>query len=380
LAETSVAFVQDWLVDFGGAERCLEAMCEVYPRAPIHALFYDPRQFESSAIAARAIHTTFMDRPLFKNRYRKFLALYPYAVEQLNVGTPDVVLSFSHSVAHGVLTHSDSLHVCYCHTPVRYAWDLYHSYLKWGGLERGPKSWLARGILHYIRLWDAAAAGRVDHYVANSNNVARRIARIYGREAAVIYPPVETARFAPAARRNDAYLAAGRMVPYKRMDLAVAACTRLGLPLRVVGDGPEFQKLRQMAGPSVTFLGRISDEAVAEEMARARAFLFCGEEDFGITPVEVQAAGTPVIAFGRGGAKETVIPPDGEDYGGATGLFFDKPTAQSLADVLALFDRRSHLFKPEAGVKNARRFSAGRYASEMTAFIEDKLEALRGRA
>lgn len=373
-----MAFVQDWLVDFGGGERCIEAMCGAYPRAPIHTLFYDPAQFESSVISDHRIHTTFMDRPLFKKRYRTFLALYPFAVEQLDVGTPDVVLSFSHSVAHGALTHSDSLHVCYCHTPVRYAWDLYHSYLRWGDLERGPKSWLARAVLHYIRLWDAGAAGRVDHYVANSKNVARRIARIYGKEASVVYPPVNTDRFKPAAKRGDAYLVAGRMVPYKRVDLAVAACTRRGLPLRVVGDGPDFDKLRRMAGPTVTFLGRIPDEAVAEEMARARAFLFCGEEDFGITPVEAQAAGTPVVAFGRGGARETVVPPEGDDFAGATGLFFARPTPESLAEALDRFDRTSHRFREDAIVENARRFSADRYVSEMTALIEEKLEALRG--
>ncbi len=378
MAEFSVAFVQDWLVDFGGGERCIEAMCGAYPAAPIHTLFYDPEQFESSVISDHPIHTTFMDRPLFKKRYRTFLALYPFAVEQLDVGTPDVVLSFSHSVAHGALTHSDSLHVCYCHTPVRYAWDLYHSYLKWGRLERGPKSWLARAVLHYIRLWDAGAAGRVDHYVANSKNVARRIARTYGKEAAVVYPPVDTDRFRPAAKRGDAYLVAGRMVPYKRVDLAVAACTRRGLPLRVIGDGPEFNKLRRMAGPTVTFLGRIPDEAVAEEMAKARAFLFCGEEDFGITPVEAQAAGTPVVAFGRGGARETVIPPDGDDFSGATGLFFSRPTPESLAEALDRFDDSSHRFREDAIVENARRFSADRYVREMSAFIEEKLEALRG--
>ena len=366
-----VAFVQDWLVDFGGAERCLEAMCLAYPEAEIHALFYDSRQFEESPIAARPVHTTFLNRPLFRSRYRRFLMLYPFAVEQLDVGTPDVVLSFSHSVAHGAVVRSDSLHVCYCHTPVRYAWDLTHEYLRLSRLERGPASWFARGVLHYIRLWDASAANRVDRWVANSRNVARRIGRVYGREAAVIYPPVDVERFAPAASRGEAYLAAGRMVPYKRLDLAVVVATRLGLPLRVVGDGPEFHKLRRLAGPTVTFLGRLKDHELAHEMARAKAFLFCGEEDFGITPVEAQAAGTPVIAYGRGGALETVTPPDGDDFGAATGLFFTEPTAA--------FEKDHYRFLPEAAVANAARFSAGRYTDEMTAFIEREWEAFRGR-
>lgn len=375
----NVAFVQDWLVDFGGAERCLDALCAQYPSAPIHTLFFDPRQFQDSAIAGRPVHTTFLDRPFFKKRYRSFLALYPLAVEQLDTGEPDVVVSFSHSVAHGALVRSDVLHLCYCHTPVRYAWDLTHPYLRMAGLERGVRGWVAKGVLHYLRVWDAAAAGRVDAYVANSRNVARRIERIYGRQARVIYPPVEVERFGAEAGRGDAFLVVGRMVPYKRMDLAVVACTRLGLPLRVVGDGPEMERLKRLAGPTVAFLGRLSDAEVAREMASARAFLFPGEEDFGITPVEAQAAGTPVIAYGKGGALETVVPPRGGSYEGATGIFFPQPSAESLAEALALFDREGHRFDPAAGRANARRFSTGRYVAEMKSLIESEWEAFVGR-
>ena len=258
MSTPDVAFVQDWLVDFGGAERCLEALCSEYPSAPIHTLFYDNRQFADSAIGARAIQTSFLDRPFFKKRYRLFLALYPFAVEQLDTGSPEVVVSFSHSVAHGAIVRADTLHICYCHTPVRYAWDLYHSYLRLSGLTSGPKSWAARAILHYLRMWDAGAAARVDRWVANSRNVARRIMRVYGKESIVVYPPVEVGRFKPCKERGDAFLVVGRMVPYKRADLAVVACTRLGLPLRVVGDGPEMPKLRRLAGPTVQFLERQS--------------------------------------------------------------------------------------------------------------------------
>jgi len=372
-----VAFVQDWLVDFGGAERCLEALCDEFPAAPVHTLFYDPSQFAGSSISAHVVHTTFLNRPLFKRRYRTFLALYPFAVEQLDVGEPEAVVSFSHSVAHGVLVRSDTLHICYCHTPVRYAWDLYHPYLRLSRLTTGMKSWIARAVLHYIRLWDVAAAGRVDRYVANSRNVAARIRRIYGRDATVIYPPVDVGRFAPSQARGDAFLVVGRMVPYKRADIAVVACTRLGLPLRVVGDGPELEKLRRLAGPTVTFLGRLADAAVAEEMARARALLFCGEEDFGITPVEAQASGTPVIAYGKGGALETVVPPDGGDFSHATGLLFSRPTAESLAEALALLDRDGHRFSPEIAVRNAARFSAARFTEEMKTLIGEELERFR---
>jgi glycosyltransferase involved in cell wall biosynthesis len=379
MSTPDMAFVQDWLVDFGGAERCLEALCSEYPSAPIHTLFYDSRQFSDSAIGAHAIQTSFLDRPFFKKRYRVFLALYPLAIEQLDIGSPEVVVSFSHSVAHGAMVRADTLHICYCHTPVRYAWDLYHSYLRLSGLTSGPKSWAARAILHYLRMWDAGAAGRVDRWVANSRNVARRILRVYGKEAAVIYPPVEVGRFAPARERGDAFLVVGRMVPYKRADLAVVACTRVGLPLRVVGDGPEMSKLRRLAGPTIQFMGRLDDGAVAEEMARARALLFCGEEDFGITPVEAQAAGTPVIAYGKGGALETVSAPEKGDYGKATGLFFREPTAESLAEAMVEFDNNAHRFSRAAAVRNAARFDTRRFVNEMKALVESEWEAFRGR-
>ncbi|MCI4398402.1 MAG: glycosyltransferase [Acidobacteria bacterium] len=374
----TLAFVHDWLVDFGGAERCLEAMCQEYPKSPIHTLFFDSRQFSGSAIINREISTTFLSRSFFKKRYRTFLALYPFAVEQLDVGSPDVVLSFSHSVAHGVLTRSDTLHVCYCFTPVRYAWELYHDYLRLSGLDRGARSWLARAVLHYVRLWDAAAAPRVDCWLADSNHAARRVKRVYGQEAGVIYPPVDVERFKPCGQKGDAYLLAGRLVAYKRADLAVMACTRLGVPLRIVGDGPELGRLRRMAGPSVTFLGKLSDDEIAGEMARARALIFPGEEDFGIAPVEAQAAGTPVIAYGVGGATETIIPPDKDDYSEATGLFFMEPTVDSLCLAIQRFEVDSHRFRPASLINNAARFAKQRFVEEMKQFIETKLEAFRG--
>jgi glycosyltransferase involved in cell wall biosynthesis len=379
LTDLNLTFVQDWLVDFGGAERCLDALCPEFPRAPIHCLFYDSKQFENSHIASHPIHTTFLDRPIFKRRYRSMLALYPFAIEQLDVGRPDVVLSFSHSVGHGALVRSDTLHLCYCHTPIRYVWDLYHPYLRLSGLSSGVKSWMARAALHYIRLWDAGAAGRVDAYIANSRFVARRIERVYGKTASVVYPPVELERFSPGSKRGEHYLVVGRMVPYKRTDLAVVACTRLGLPLKIVGDGPELSRLKRLAGPTVEFLGRLPDERVAQEMGGARALLFCGEEDFGITPVEAQAAGTPVIAYGRGGALETVAPPDGDDASDATGLFFRDPTSESLAEALRHFDDLSYRLSPAVAQAHAARFSTERYVREMKNTIAEHWEAFVGR-
>jgi len=374
---SNIAFVHDWLVDYGGAERCLEAMRPSFPDAPVHTLFHDPRQFEGTGIAGADIRTTFLDRPFFRKRYRNFLPLFPFAVEQLDVGDAEIVLSFSHSVGKGVLTRADTLHVCYCHTPVRYAWDLYHRYLKLSGLERGIRSWVARLILHYIRLWDAGTAHRVDAYIANSRYVAARIRKTYGREAAVIHPPVDVGRFAQADSKEDHYLMVGRMVPYKRMDLAVRACTTLKLPLRIVGGGPQFEELRALAGPTVTFAGRLSDAEVAREMAGAKAFLFPGEEDFGITPVEAQAAGTPVVAFGKGGSLETVVPPEGEDYSRATGLFFAEPSEESLVECLRRFEKEGHRFEPAAVVSHARGFATERYVKEMNAFLKREWEAFR---
>jgi glycosyltransferase involved in cell wall biosynthesis len=219
----------------------------------------------------------------------------------------------------------------------------------------------------------------VDAYIANSKFVARRIERIYGKKARVVYPPVELERFRPSAKRGDHYLVVGRMVPYKRADMAVVACTRLGLPLRIVGDGPELGKLRRLAGPTVQFAGRVPDAQVAEEMAGAKALLFCGEEDFGITPLEAQASGTPVIAYGRGGALETVIGPDGEDASEATGLFFADPSTESLAEAMARFDRLQHQFAPSVAVANAARFSEGRYVDQMREIIDTEWDAFRGR-
>ena len=375
----TLTFAHDWLVDFGGGERCLEAMCEEYPRSPIHTLFFDSRQFSGSAIINRDIHTTFLSRSFFKKRYRTFLALYPFAVEQLDLGFSDVVLSFSHSVAHGVLTRSDTMHVCYCFTPVRYAWDLYNEYLRLSGLDKGLRSWAARAILHYVRLWDATTSARVDHWIADSHHAARRVKRVYGRDAAVIYPPVDVERFKPSAEKGDAFLVAGRLVPYKRADLAVLACTKLNVPLRVAGDGPEFGRLKRMAGPSVTFLGRVSDDEMASEMARAKALLFPGEEDFGITPIESQAAGTPVIAYGIGGATETISAPDGDDFGEATGLLFSEPTVDSLCAAIQRLDREAHRFKSASFRNNVARFTKERFVREMKEFIETRLEEFRGR-
>uniref|UniRef100_UPI002FDFE3CE glycosyltransferase n=1 Tax=Thermodesulfitimonas autotrophica TaxID=1894989 RepID=UPI002FDFE3CE len=259
-----------------------------------------------------------------------------------------------------------------CHTPMRYAWDLTHRYLKEGGLTRGLKGSFARAILHYIRLWDVAAANRVDHFVANSRYAARRIWRAYRREATVIYPPVDVERFQVREKKEDFFLFVSRLVPYKKADLVVAAFTDLGLPLYVAGDGPQFEACRKVAGKNVRFLGYQDDAAVADLMARARALVFAAEEDFGIVPLEAQACGTPVIAYGKGGVRETVVAADGANWDEATGFFFPEQTPAALAAAVQQFLAWEGRFRPEVLRRNAERFSRERFRREIAAFVSSK--------
>jgi len=292
----------------------------------------------------------------------------PIAVEQLDLRSYDLMLSSSHAVAKGVLTRFDQLHVSYTHTPVRYAWDLYLDYLSDNGLDRGPKSLLARLLLHYLRLWDFSVANRVDSYVANSYYVARRIRKLYRRSARVIYPPVDVANYRHTAPREEFFVAASRLVPYKRVDLIVEAFTRMGKPLVVIGDGPDRKKLEQMAGPSVKLLGYCSDEEVVGYLERARGFVFAADEDFGIAPVEAQAAGCPVIAYGKGGTLETVV---GWPDSSATGMFFDAQTPEALKEAVELFESHAADFDPVACRQNAEYFGRERFQREFHATVEE---------
>ncbi len=310
--------------------------------------------------------------PRAQRWYRKYLPFYPLAVEQFDVSGYDVILSSSHAAAKGVLVRSDQLPICYCHTPVRYAWDLTHRYLKQGGLMRGLKGSFARAILHYIRLWDVAAANRVDHFVANSHYTARRIWRAYRREATVIYPPVDVERFRVREKKEDFFLFVSRLVPYKKADLVVAAFTRLGLPLVVVGDGPQFEEYRQLAGKNVKLLGYQDDAAVANLLAKARALVFAAEEDFGIVPVEAQACGTPVITYGKGGVCETVVAADGTNWDDATGLFFPEQTPAALAAAVRQFISWEGRFRLKVLRANAERFGQERFKREINELVNNK--------
>lgn len=369
-----IAFVHDWLTSHVGSEKTLETMAALYPRAPIFTLVHAPERFTGTALEGRDIRTSFIERlPRGRAKYRSYLPLMPLAIEQFDLSEFDVVVSSSHAVAKGVLTRADQLHLSYVYTPIRYAWELYSQYLRESGLHHGVKGWLAKAALHYLRIWDAASANRVDKFAAISQCVARRIEKTYRRDAEVIYPPVEVAQFLPATQRNDFYLVVSRMVPYKKNDLIVEAFTKLGRPLVVIGEGPDFEKVKAKAGTNVRLLGWQEAGVVADHMARCRAFIFAAEEDFGIAPLEAQAAGAPVIAWRRGGVTETIV--DGE-----TGLFFEEQTVESLMDAVNRFEQHAGTFDVARLRANAARFSKERFQREFTAWVEREWEAFRRRA
>jgi glycosyltransferase involved in cell wall biosynthesis len=363
-----VAIVHDWLTGMRGGEKVLEGLLELFPRAEIFTLLHVPGSV-SPAIESRTIHTSFVQRlPGVERRYRSYLPLFPTAVERFDLRGFDLVLSSSHCVAKGA--RADAPHLSYCHTPMRYVWDQFGAYFGPGRAPL-PTRMAARAFAPGLRSWDQRTAARVHRFVANSEHVRERIHRCYGRDATVVYPPVELERFQPAVAREDFYLVVSALAPYKRVDLAIEALRALGRPLVVVGSGPESERLRALArGADVRFTGWASDDEVALLLGRCRALLLPGVEDFGITPVEAQAAGAPVIAYGDGGALETVIKPD-ENGNGGTGVFFHDLTPKCLARAVERFE--SLRFEPAVLLANARRFSRERFLREMRLAIADVL-------
>ncbi|HEX8981485.1 MAG TPA: glycosyltransferase [Ktedonobacterales bacterium] len=361
-----VALVHDYLNQMGGAEKTLLALARIFPGAPIYTSIYDPSRVDK-AFQSLEIHTSFMQgMPFVKRHHQPFLPLYPYAMESFDLREFDLVLSDSSAFAKGIVTRPETLHICYCHTPMRWAWN-FEDYIERehiGGLARMGLA----PFINWLRMWDYASAARVDAFVANSPVVAARIAKYYRRESVIIPPPVDVTRFSVSTRREDYFLIVSRLAPYKRIDLAVQAFTKLGLPLRIVGTGRDEHSLKSMAGPTVKFLGRLSDEQVQEQIAGCRAFVFPGEEDFGIAPVEAQACGKPVIAYGAGGALTTVIE-------GLTGVFFREQTAESLAAVVANF--RAEYFSSIAIRQHAEQFDTARFAERLTRFVSSRLNAPR---
>ena len=362
----NVALVHDWLNQLGGAEDVLETLVDLYPAAPVFTSIYRPEAMPA-AYRSWDIRPSFMNRlPLVKRHHQPFLPLYPLAFESFDLSGYDLVLSNKSGFCHGVLTGPETLHVCYCLTPTRYVWDFwrYAGRENLGRLSRG----LLQPLLAYLRLWDRLAADRVDRFIAISTTVQRRIARFYRRPSVIIYPPVDTERFVPSGQVDDYYLIVSRLVPYKRVDLAVQACSRLGRPLVVVGDGRDRASLQAMAGPSVTFSGRLPDHDVADLMARCRALLFPGVDDFGITPVQAMAAGRPVIAYAAGGALDTVVE-------GQTGLFFREPAPEALGAAVEQFETLA--FDPARIRRHAEQFGRPLFEQQLTAYIEQQMKSFR---
>ena len=365
-----VAIIHDWLVTYAGAERVLEQMLLLYPDADIYSIVDFVPDDERDFLQGKRANTTYIQKlPWAKRFYRNYLPLMPLAIEQFDLSGYDLVISSSHAVAKGVITGPDQMHISYIHTPIRYAWDLQHQYLAESGLDKGIKSYFARRMLHKIRLWDLRTANGVDRFVANSRFISRRIWKVYRREAEVIYPPVDTHAFSFNPAKEDYYLTASRMVPYKKIDLIVEAFSDMkDKRLVVIGTGPDFDKISQRAGPNVELLGFQPAPVLLDYMQRARAFIFAAQEDFGITPVEAMACGTPVIAYGKGGVLETVVPPETDEP--ATGLFFANQESLSLRESVARFEENIEKFDPEACRQQALKFSAGRFRDAFSAFIQ----------
>ena len=363
-----IAIVHDWLDTWGGSELALAELLALFPEADVFALVDFMAPADRARLGPRTIRTSFIQQlPFARTAFRRYLPLFPRAIERLDVSAYGLVVSSSHAVAKGVRTTPAQLHICYCYTPMRYAWDLQDQYLRQAGLERGVRGRVVRRSLARLRAWDRSASRRVDCFVAISHTIAERIRRCYDRESAVIFPPVPAAPPEATTARDGTYVTVSRLVPYKRVDL-IADAFRL-LPDRklvVIGDGPELERVKAVAGHNVTLLGHASDAERDRRLATARAFVFTAEEDFGIAPLEAQARGTPVIAYGRGGARETIR---GLDDAAPTGVLFDQQTSEAIAAGVREFEANEGRITAGACRDNAARFSAARFRSEFSAFV-----------
>lgn len=365
-----VAIVHDWLYTIGGAERVLQEMLQCYPAADVFCLFDFLTPQDRAKIGLGETKQSFLQKlPFVKKAHRAFLPLMPMAIEQLDLSSYDLIISSSYAVAKGILTGPDQLHISYVHSPIRYAWDLQHTYL---ARNSNPlTTFLARPLLHWLRVWDTRTAHGPDQLLANSHFVARRIRKVYGRQAKVLYPPVRLSEKSQPPEKGNHFLAASRLVPYKNIEAIVRAFADLpDQHLIVAGEGPEGAKLRKIAGPNVSFAGFVSDGALRDLMGSARAFIFAAEEDFGIISVEAQAEGTPVIALGRGGSCETVV-------NGQTGLFFDMPEPSLIAEAVRAFLTREGEFTVEACKAHAERFSAQHFRDGLKGHVNEMIAAYR---
>ena len=369
-----VALVHHWFVSFAGGERVIDTIANIFPKADIFALFVDEQKLPSS-LQKRRITASFLDKiPGARRVHRHLLPFYPLAVEMLDLSDYDLVISSDSGPMKGVLTDLNAIHVCYCHSPMRYLWDAYSAYMR--GMS--PLMQTIFGLTsHYVRNWDYTAAQRVDYFIANSNYVARRIRKYYRRDSTIIHPPINTAHSFLANQHEDYYLAVGRLVPYKRTDLLIDACRRLSRKLVIVGDGPEMKRLRKFAAKNVEFLGEVNESELRNIYAQCRALLFAADEDFGMVPLEAQSYGRPVIAFGKGGSLETVSGTyeltdrqKSVDGNSLTGIFFKEQTVESLANAILAFESCEDIFVPANIQSHARRFDTSIFVNRLRKYIE----------
>lgn len=405
------AIIHEWLVNYAGSEKVLEQIIRLFPEADLYALFDFLPDSEKGFILNKNVNTSFIQKlPLAKRKYRSYLPLMPFAIEHFDLSKYDVIISSSHSVAKGIRKSPKQLHICYCHTPMRYIWDLQNQYLKEVGLDRGLRGVIVKAVFNRIRKWDVSTSRTVDYFIANSDYIKNRIKRAYERNATVVYPPVDIENFQLSDKKENYFLAVSRMVPYKKVDLIVEAFSEMGLPLVVIGDGPDFQKVKKKAKKNIEFLGYLKGDNLGAYMQKARALIFAAEEDFGIVPVEAQACGTPVIAFGRGGVTETVIPfqnteqrpvlneaegtqtcPEEFDRGSLevrsrrntdnlahTGIFFYEQTPEALINAVKKFMAIENKFNPYEIRKNAEKFNIERFRKEYGSFVNGRIEHFFG--
>lgn len=364
-----VALVQDWLTEMGGAEKVFAELLEIFPNADVFTLVASDDVVKKLGIKKGVTESFICHLPFAKKWYRKYMQFFTMAIEGFDLSNYDLVISSSSSVAKGVLTRADQVHICYCHSPARYVWDLCPQYLKESGLNSryNPLAFYARKVMHDFRIWDVVSANRVDYFIANSNFISNRIKKVYRRDSTVIYPPVNVDEFELSSEHDDYYYTASRMVPYKKIDLIVKAFAKMpDKQLYVAGTGPDMDKIKSFVAPNIHLLGYVSDDEMKKYMLRAKAFVFAAEEDFGIVPVEAQATGTPVICYGKGGALETVVD-------GVTGVYFKEQTEESLIDAVNRFSEMS--FDHTVIRKNAERFSQKIFRDNIREFVDSLMES-----
>ena len=361
-----VALVHEWLTIIGGSENVFKEIASLFPEADIFTLVAQPDTITKLGLQNHKLTTSFIQSlPFAKTKYRSYLPFFPLAIESFDLSQYDLIISSSHAVAKGVLVTSNQIHVCYCHSPMRYAWDLYHQYLTESNLNKGIKGMIAKLVLHKVRTWDIISANRVDYFIANSNYIAKRIKKVYRRDSKVIYPNVATENFTLVTSKDNYYFTCSRFVPYKKISLIVQAFSQMpDKKLIVIGDGPEFEKTLKMATPNTVLLGYKPFEDLKEYMSKAKAFVFAAEEDFGILPVEAQACGTPVIAYRKGGVLETVI-----EY--KTGVYFNEQSIQSIVNAVNEFEKTESNFDYKLIAEHANQYSTNRFRQQFYDFIKN---------